>query len=84
MSGEMEEAQETACAESKVTAKSISKIFKFVSGLGLIASLFLYWLGWLPNATTREICFGWFVVYALGAGTIDVNLILEKFFGAKQ
>lgn len=83
MSEETEEPQE-AGAESKVTAKSISKIFKFVSGLGLIASLFVYWLGWLPNATTREICFGWFVVYALGAGTIDVNLILEKFFGAKQ
>ena len=80
----MEEEKEAPDAESKVTAKSISKIFKFVAGLGLIASLFVYWLGWLPNASTKDICFGWFVVYALGAGTIDVNLILEKFFGARQ
>ena len=81
---EEENKNETASNESKVTAKNISKIFKFVSGLGLIASLFVFWLGWLPNATTKDICFGWFVVYALGAGTIDVNLILEKFFGARQ
>jgi hypothetical protein len=80
----MEEEKEAPEAESKVTAKNISKIFKFVAGLGLIASLFVYWLGWLPNASTKDICFGWFVVYALGAGTIDVNLILEKFFGARQ
>ena len=80
----MEEEKEAPEAASKVTAKSISKIFKFVAGLGLIASLFVYWLGWLPNASTKDICFGWFVVYALGAGTIDVNLILEKFFGARQ
>lgn len=80
----MEEEKEAPEAESKVTAKSISKIFKFVAGLGLIASLFVYWLGWLPKASTKDICFGWFVVYALGAGTIDVNLILEKFFGARQ
>ena len=79
-----ENKNETAGNESKVTAKNISKIVKFVSGLGLIASLFVFWLGWLPSATTKDICFGWVVVYALGAGTSDVNLILEKFFGARQ
>lgn len=79
-----ENKNESAAAESKITAKGISKIFKFVSGLGLIASLFVFWLGFLPQATTKDVCFGWFVVYALGAGTIDVNLILEKFFGARQ
>lgn len=65
--------------ESKVHAKTISKIFKFVAAGGIIVCSVLKWMNIMPGATIGEICGAWAVVYGLGAGTIDVNLILDKF-----
>lgn len=59
-------------------AKTISKVFKFVSVIGIIACHILKWCG-LLNAPSDEICAMWAVVYGLGAGTIDFNLMLDKF-----
>jgi hypothetical protein len=66
-------------AEPKVHAKTISKIFKFVSAGGIILCCVLKWIGILPDADVSEICGAWAVVYGLGAGTIDANLIIDKF-----
>lgn len=79
----MDETQETQTEDKKLTAKTISKIFKFVAAGGIIASAALKWAGILPNATAGEICLIWAVVYGIGAGTIDLNIILDKFAGSK-
>ena len=59
-------------------AKSMSKIFKIISVSGIVICHILKWCGIL-NAPSGEICAMWAVVYGLGAGTIDFNLILDKF-----
>ena len=41
----------------------------------------LKWMGILPGASIGEICTVWSVVYGLGAGTIDLNLMFDKFTG---
>lgn len=72
MSEEVEE-------EKKITAKTISKIFKFVATGGIVLCAVLKWLDIMPNASTGEICMIWAVVYGLGAGTIDLNIMFDKF-----
>jgi len=59
-------------------AKVISKIYKFVSPLGVLVCAILKWIGVMPEATVGEIAAVWSTIYGLGAGTIDVNLMLEK------
>jgi hypothetical protein len=41
-------------------------------------------MGFLPGATIGEICMVWAFVYGLGAGTIDINLMCEKFTGKRR
>lgn len=65
--------------EKKLKAKSLSKMFKVVSVLGLITCGILKWLNVLPKASIGEICALWATVYGLGAGTIDANIIIDKF-----
>lgn len=73
------EEEKTEVKENKLTsAKSMSKIFKVISVLGIILCHVAKWLGWI-NAETTEICLMWAVVYGLGAGTIDFNIMLDKF-----
>ena len=60
------------------TAKSMSKIFKVISVLGIIICHILKWCK-LLDAPSGEICMMWAVVYGLGAGTIDFNIMLDKF-----
>lgn len=67
--------------KKKLSAKTISKIFKFVSTAGLVTCAVLKWLGVMPNATEGGICMIWSVAYGLGAGTIDLNVTLDKFLG---
>lgn len=62
-------------------AKAISKVFKFVAAAGIIACSVCKWLGFMPGATAGEICTVWAVVYGIGAGTIDLNIIFDKFLG---
>ena len=63
-------------------AKTISKIFKFVVPVGAVVCAVLKWCGVFPNATIGEICILWSAVYGLGAGTIDANIIIDKYTGA--
>lgn len=60
-------------------AKKISKLFKGFCGIGLITCAILKWCGLLPGATIPEIIALWATVYGLGAGTIDANIIIDKF-----
>lgn len=80
MSGEKEAEREK---ENGLAAKKISKIFKFISAGGIVLCAVLKWAGVLPNATIGEICMMWAVVYGLGAGTIDLNIMFDKFCGSK-
>lgn len=69
--------------ENGLTAKKISKIFKFITTGGIVVCAVLKWVGLLPGATIGEICTVWAVVYGLGAGTIDLNIMFDKFCGNK-
>ena len=73
------EEQPIQSTDNKLTsAQTMSKIFKVIAVLGIIACHILKWCGIL-NAESGEICFMWAVVYGLGAGTIDLNIMLDKF-----
>jgi len=78
---ESETVSKTETAEGALSAKRISKIFKFVSAAGIISCAVLKWLGFMPGATIGEICLAWGVVYGVGAGTIDLNIMFDKFAG---
>ena len=67
--------------KKKFSAKVISKVFKIVAASGLVLCAVLKWMGILPGASIGEICTVWAVVYGLGAGTIDLNLMFDKFTG---
>ncbi len=73
-----EEKTEKAEKEKLTSAKNMSKIFKVISVIGIILCHVAKWLGWI-QAETGEICLMWAVVYGLGAGTIDFNIMLDKF-----
>ena len=82
-----EEVKDNECAggeDKKLTAKTISKIFKFVSTIGIVSCAVLKWLKVMPNATVGEICMVWACVYGLGAGTIDLNIMFDKFVGGSN
>ena len=59
-------------------AKVMSKIFKVVAVAGIIVCHILKWNKKL-YAESSDICFMWAVVYGVGAGTIDLNIIIDKF-----
>lgn len=67
-----------------LSAKATSKAFKWISAAGLLACAVLKWLGALKGADIGEICLAWSAVYALGAGTIDLNIMLDKFTGGAR
>ena len=77
----MSEEKEIETEKKKLTAKTISKIFKFVAALGIVVCAVLKWVGVLPGATIGEICLTWSCVYGIGAGTIDLNIMFDKFTG---
>ena len=70
--------EEVKAEEKKLTAKTLSKIFKILAVVGIIVCHIFKWLGKL-TAESSEICFMWAWVYGLGAGTIDLNIMLDKF-----
>ena len=61
-------------------AKDFSLISKIVAGVILIGGHVAKWLGWLPNATSTEICTCAFSIMGV-FGTIDLNIALDKFTG---
>ena len=76
-------AEEEKTERRDISAKAISKIFKFAAAGGIIACAVAKWTGILPNAGTGEICMIWAAVYGIGAGTIDLNIMFDKFTGAR-
>ena len=63
---------------NKLPAKTLSKIMKIVAVVGVVICHILKWLDVL-HAESSEICQMWACVYALGAGSIDLNIVLDKF-----
>lgn len=70
--------------EGGIAAKTISKLFKFVAAAGIILCAVLKWLGKMPEASAGEICMIWAAVYGIGAGTIDLNIMFDKFSGGRR
>lgn len=83
MNDATETTEMTGKSEKGITAKTISKIFKFVATVGAILCAVLKWVGIMTNATVGEICALWCCIYGIGAGTIDANIMIDKFTGAK-
>lgn len=76
-------ADETSEKKKLTDAKTMSKIFKVVAVVGIVTCHILKWCGRL-SADSTEICFMWAVVYGLGAGTIDLNIMIDKFRGKTE
>lgn len=70
--------------ETKFTAKNLSKLFKVFSVLGLVTCAILKWTNVLTHGEIWEMCGLWATVYGLGAGTIDANIIIDKFVKPKN
>ena len=81
MEGSADNANNETARDEGMTAKRISKIFKIFAAFGIVLCAVLKWLGVMPTATVGEICMVWAVVYGLGAGTIDLNIMFDKFVG---
>ena len=62
-----------------MSAKTISKVLKVVASVGIVICAVLKWLDVLPMASAGEICMVWACVYGVGAGTIDLNIMFDKF-----
>ena len=65
-------------------AKDISKVFKIVAPVFAVAMAILKWTGVFPNITISEIIYISCFIYAAGDGTIDLNLMLDKFTSRKE
>lgn len=65
-------------------AKDISKVFKIVAPVFAVAMAILKWTGVLVNIAISEIIYISCFIYAAGAGTIDLNLMLDKFTSRKE
>lgn len=64
-------------------AKGISKVFKFVAPLFVIVAMFLKWTGVIDGVDVGDAIKAGCFIYAAGAGTIDLNLIVDKLVGMK-
>lgn len=65
--------------KKELKAKTLSKIFKIVSAAGIVICSVVKWLGFFPEASISDIILAWIAVYGVGAGTIDANIIIDKF-----
>lgn len=64
-----------------MSAKIISKAAKIVTALAMIGAFCLKWAGVMPEAGAGEIVMCFCAAYAVAAGTIDVNIMLDKLTG---
>ena len=67
--------------DKKVHAKDVSKWSKIAAGVVCLVLAVLKWAGPLASASIGEICGVCAVVMGIVTGTIDLNIILEKFLG---
>ncbi len=63
-------------------AKTASLLSKVVAGVVLIVGHFLMWYGKMPNANSHDIICCSITIMGV-FGTIDLNLIFEKFTGKR-
>lgn len=70
--------------EKKLHAKDISKIFKFVAPAFVMACAVLKWCSVMPGVDIGELIKAGVFVYAVGGGTIDFNLVVDKLVGLKN
>lgn len=61
-----------------VKAKTVSLIAKIIGAVVIITGFVLKWAGVLTGASSEEICACGFSVMGV-FGTVDVNIMLEKF-----
>ena len=67
--------------DGALAAKTISKAFKFIAPSFVVLCAVLNWGGVFAGAEMDEIMKVGFFIYASGAGTIDLNIIFDKFTG---
>ena len=70
--------------DKKLHAKDISKIFKFLAPAFVIVCAVLKWCNVMPHLDIGELIKAGVFVYAVGAGTIDVNLVVDKLVSLKN
>lgn len=63
-------------------ARDASLVAKILAAVILVAGHALMWTGVLVNATSPQICGCCFSLLGI-FGTVDINLMLEKFAGGK-
>lgn len=73
------ERENTETQSSIPSAKTISKMFKFIAPAFVVLCAVLKWLSVFADASMAEILEVGAFIYASGAGTIDLNLIFDKF-----
>jgi hypothetical protein len=73
-----EKVQET---ESALPAKTLSKAAKIIISILFIIGAVLKWLGVLKGASIAELATVAAVAYGIAAGTIDFNILIDKFRG---
>lgn len=61
-----------------MTAKTVSKRFKIILSLMLVTTFVLKWVGIIPDANASDIIACYLTAYALVAGTIDMNIMLDN------
>lgn len=64
--------------EKGLKAKTVSLFGKIAGGLVILTGHVLKWLGIMPNATSSEIIGCGLAIMAC-FGTIDINIMLDKF-----
>ena len=69
--------------QKKLHKKGFDEMKIFRKGFA-VAMAILKWTGVFPNITISEIIYISCFIYAAGAGTIDLNLMLDKFTSRKE
>lgn len=80
------EDNEVVIKETKTTglkAKDASLWSKIIGGSIILIGHILKWTGVLPNATSMEICACGFSVMGV-FGTVDINILADKFTGGNR
>lgn len=78
MSDIAETTEETSTEKKGIKAKTVSLWAKIIALIIVVGGHFLKWLGFLPNATSGEICACGFTVMGI-FGTVDINILVDKF-----
>ena len=76
-----ETAEKTPEAESALPAKTLSKAAKIIVSILFITGAVLKWTGVLRDASIAELSTVAAVAYGIAAGTIDFNILIDKFRG---